>query len=185
MSPGGIRREEGIGPPFLADALARFEELRGLGERSAARLTDLQLVVRLDPESNSVALVMKHLAGNMLSRWTDFLSVDGEKPGRNRDSEFEDEAEVPAAEVRRRFTAGWELVLATVRGLQPEDLTKTVFIRTETHTVLAAINRQLVHYGYHTGQLVFLAKHLASARWESLSVPRGGSAEFNRRKAGG
>jgi hypothetical protein len=169
---------------YLADSLGRFEELRALGGKTIARLSDDQLAVRLDPESNSVALVMKHMAGNMRSRWTDFLTSDGEKPDRNRDSEFEDQSDVPAAELRRRFDAGWELVLATVRSLRPEDLTRTVLIRTEPHTVLAAINRQLTHYGYHTGQIIFIAKHLASGRWESLSVPRGGSEAFNRRKAG-
>ena len=178
-----MKMDSDLASAFLADAIRRFEETRTLGEASIARLSDDRLALRLDPESNSVALVMKHMAGNMRSRWTDFLTSDGEKPDRNRDSEFEDEADVPPAELRRRFTAGWDLVLGVMRSLRPEDLTRTVTIRTEPLTVVSAVNRQLVHYGYHTGQIVFLAKHLLSDEWESLSVPRGGSAAFNSKMA--
>jgi hypothetical protein len=167
---------------YLADARTLFRYYQGLGERAMAQLTDRQLLLAPDAESNSVALIVKHLAGNMRSRWTGFLTTDGEKPHRNRDSEFE----APPAtreELLRLWNAGWQTLYDALAPLTDGDLTRTVYIRSEAHSVLQAINRQLAHYSYHVGQIVFLAKHLQSGEWKSLSVPRGRSEEFRRRVA--
>ena len=149
-----------------------------------AQVSDEQLYVALDPEMNSIALIVKHLAGNMCSRWSDFLTSDGEKPGRNRDCEFE-EPPVGRAAVMELWETGWETLFGALEPLTDADLGRTVTIRGEAHSVMQAINRQLAHYPYHCGQIVFLAKHLAHEGWQSLSVPRKGSAEFNRRVAAG
>ena len=127
---------------------------------------------------------MKHMAGNMRSRWTDFLTTDGEKPDRNRDSEFETEDSDTAASIRDRWEDGWSRVFAAIESLQPEDLLRTVTVRGEKHTVLQAITRQLTHYASHVGQIVFLAKHLTGDRWQTLSIPRGKSREFDVSKSG-
>jgi hypothetical protein len=164
---------------YIKDALRHFRSLKWLAEAAAAQVSDDDLFVTLDSESNSIAHIMKHLAGNMRSRWTDFLTTDGEKPDRNRDSEFL----IEQADTKERLFAfwesGWQCLLSAIDPLEPGDLGKTVFIRGEPHMVLEAINRQLSHYSYHVGQIVFLAKHFASDRWESLSVPRGKSQELN------
>jgi hypothetical protein len=165
---------------YLADSLAVFRQYKTLSERAIAQLTDEQLTQTLDPEMNSVALIVKHMAGNMRSRWTDFLTSDGEKTWRNRDSEFVD----PPAnreQLLQVWNAGWQLVFSALEPLSDKDLGRTVIIRGEAHSVMQAINRQIAHYCYHCGQIVFLAKHLQSAKWTSLSVPRGKSAEFNAR----
>src|SRR5262249_26814726 len=133
----------------------------------------------LDPESNSIAIIMKHLAGNMRSRWREFLNSDGEKPDRNRDSEFEMEAGQTKTALLERWEDGWRHLFNAIRPLGENDLAKTVLIRGEQHSVAQAINRQLTHYACHVGQIVFLAKHFRSKDWHSLSVPRGKSAEFN------
>jgi hypothetical protein len=146
-----------------------------------AQLTDQELFLALDPESNSVAVVVKHMAGNMRSRFTDFLISDGEKPDRHRDQEFEMAPGITRGEVMRWWEEGWAQVLAAVDALRPEDLMGVVTIRGEPHSVLQALNRQVAHYAYHVGQIVFLAKHLAGANWKSLSIPKGRSADFNAR----
>jgi hypothetical protein len=173
---------------MTADLAAHYldevhRQLRGhkrLGEGAIAQLTDEQLFVTLDPESNSVAVMVKHLAGNMHSRFTDFLVTDGEKPDRHRDQEFE-LGSATRADVMRWWNDGWQIVLEAVAALKPEDVSRTVYIRQEPHSVLQAINRQVAHYANHVGQIVFLAKHLRSQDWKSLSIPRGQSEAFNRK----
>jgi hypothetical protein len=165
---------------YLADSLAVFRQYKALAERAIAQATDEQLGRALDAESNSIATIVKHLAGNMRSRWTDFLTTDGEKPDRNRDEEFENP---PATreEILRMWEAGWQQVFTALGPLTDSDLNRTVHIRAEPHSVMQAINRQVAHYAYHVGQIVFLAKHLQSDGWKPLTIPRGKSAEFNRR----
>ncbi len=161
-----------VGADFLRSARARLASLKTLGEQALARLDDTDIAKTLDPESNSVGIIVQHIAGNMRSRWTDFLTTDGEKPDRNRDGEFESEPGVTKAQLMRRWEAGWRILFAALDALKPEDLTRSVLIRGESLTVVDAINRQLVHYGQHVGQIVFLAKHFKWRTWESLSVPR-------------
>jgi hypothetical protein len=166
---------------YLDEVRRQFRGHKRLAERAFAQLKDDELFVTLDPESNSVAIIIKHLAGNMRSRFTDFLTADGEKPDRYRDQEFEMNAATNRADVMRWWEEGWARVLSAMEALKPEDLMRTVTIRGEPHTVLQAINRQVAHYAYHVGQIVFLAKHLRSSEWKSLSIPRGRSDEFNRK----
>jgi hypothetical protein len=149
-----------------------------MGEAAMAQLTDEDFLVILDPESNSVAIIVKHLAGNMRSRFTDFLTSDGEKPDRFRDREFEITPATTRADVMKWWEEGWSIVFAAIDALKPEDVMRTVTIRSEPHTVLQAINRQIAHYAQHIGQIVLLAKHLRSSEWKTLSVPRGKSEEF-------
>ena len=175
---------ESLGAHYLADALARFRESRSQAERAMAQVGDDDFFRTLDPESNSIALVVKHMAGNMRSRWTDFLTSDGEKPDRRRDTEFEAGEADTREELMRRWAEGWALVFAAVEPLTEADLLRTVMIRAEPHTVVQAIDRQLTHYAYHAGQIVFLAKHFASSNWKTLSVARGKSEAFNERKMG-
>jgi len=160
---------------YLQDALTLFRSYKSMGEKAMAQVTDEQLQLALDSESNSIAIIVKHLAGNMRSRWTDFLTTDGEKPGRNRDTEFE---AAPATRVAlmELWESGWRWVFAALEPLTESDLGRMVFIRAEPHSVMQAINRQLGHYACHIGQIVFLAKHFQSSRWESLSIPRRKSA---------
>jgi hypothetical protein len=165
---------------YLDEAFRSLRGYRRLGEGAMAQVSDEQLFVQLDPESNSIAVIVRHLNGNMKSRFTDFLVSDGEKPWRNRDQEFEQPAGSTRAEVMQAWDEGWDLVLSTVKSLQPADVGRTVTIRGEPHTVLQAVSRQVAHYAYHVGQIVFVAKHLRSSEWKSLSIPRGRSAEFNR-----
>ena len=139
--------------------------------------------ITLDPESNSIAVLVKHLAGNMRSRFTDFLTTDGEKPNRDRDREFEMNSTTTRADIMGWWEEGWARVFAAVEALKPEDIMRTVTVRGEPHTVLQAINRQIAHYAQHTGQIVFLAKHLRSSEWKTLSVPRGKSKDFNAQMA--
>ncbi len=149
-----------------------------------AQISDEQLFVTLDPESNSIALIVKHMTGNMRSRWTDFLTTDGEKADRNRDTEFVDPPATRAA-LLESWESGWNLVFSALEPLTDADLGHTVTIRGEAHSVMQAINRQIAHYAQHVGQIVFLAKHLAGPQWTSLSVPRNRSAEFNQRVLAG
>lgn len=165
---------------YLKDSIAVLRYYKSLGERAMAQVTDEQLTTTLDSEMNSIAQIVKHLAGNMRSRWTDFLTSDGEKPDRNRDREF-DEPPRTREEVMNMWEAGWRCVFDALEPLTDADLGRTVSIRGEAHSVMQAINRQMAHYPYHIGQIVLLAKHLQSAEWKTLSVPRGRSAEFNRR----
>jgi hypothetical protein len=170
-----------IADHYLDEVHRQFRGHKRLGEGALAQLTDEQLFVTLDPESNSIAIVVKHLAGNMRSRFTDFLTTDGEKPDRCRDQEFELTTATTRADVMQCWEQGWACVFAAVQALQAEDVMRTVYIRNEAHTVLQALNRQVAHYAYHVGQIVFLAKHFRSGEWKSLSVPRGKSEEFNRK----
>jgi uncharacterized protein DUF1572 len=169
-----------LGHHYLADAITTFRAYKKLAEKALDQLRDEEYFTTLDEESNSIAVIMKHLAGNMLSRWTDFLTTDGEKPERNRDMEFVIEPQTSKSEVMNYWEKGWQRTLETLEALQPEDLLRTVMIRGETHTVVQSINRQLAHYPYHIGQIVFLAKHFRSADWKSLSIPKNKSAEFNK-----
>lgn len=162
----------------LADALSLFRFYKTLGEKAMAQTPDSELTTVLDPEMNSIALIVKHMAGNMRSRWTDFLTTDGEKPDRNRDSEF-----VAPPEDRQALMAAWEQGWAHVFGaldpLSDSDLGRVVLIRGERHSVLQAINRQMTHYAYHVGQIVMLAKHFQGEKWQTLSLAKNRSAEFN------
>jgi hypothetical protein len=170
---------EAIVQNYFEDALKAFRAYKKLAEKAIAQLQDEEFFVTLDQESNSVAVIMKHMAGNMLSRWSDFLTSDGEKPDRNRDMEFVIEAQTKKDDVIAYWERGWKCVFDALEPLQPEDLGKVVLIRGEEHTVVQAMNRQLMHYAYHIGQIVFLAKHYRSEGWSSLSIPRNRSAEFN------
>ena len=169
---------------YLKDSLAIFRQYKRLAEAAIAQLTDDQLCTTLDPEMNSVALIVKHMSGNMRSRWTDFLTTDGEKPTRNRDQEFCD-GPTDRTELMKTWEEGWSTLFNALEPLTEADLARTVTIRGEAHSVMQAINRQLAHYPYHCGQIVFLAKHLQSDNWQSLSVPRNRSAEFNQQVAEG
>jgi hypothetical protein len=164
---------------YLEEVRRQFHGHKRLGEGAMAQMNDEEFFITLDPESNSIALIVKHLAGNMRSRFTDFLTTDGEKPDRNRDQEFE-VGELSRPELMLRWEEGWNVVFGAIDGLKADDLMRTVTIRQQPHTVLQALNRQLAHYAYHVGQIVFLAKHLRSNDWKSLSVPRGQSEQFNR-----
>jgi hypothetical protein len=162
------------GAEFLRSARARLASLKELGEKALERLDDTDLTASIDPEANSVAVIVQHIAGNMRSRWTDFLTTDGEKPDRNRDGEFEPSPDLRRKRLMERWEEGWRVLYAALDALKPEDLTRTVVIRGEELTALDAINRQLVHYGQHVGQIVLLAKHLKWRTWQSLSIPRKG-----------
>jgi uncharacterized damage-inducible protein DinB len=169
---------------YIEDSLVIFRLNKKLAEGAMAQLSDEQLFAALDDEMNSVALIVKHMTGNMRSRWTDFLTTDGEKPDRNRDTEFVDPPATRAA-LLEAWEAGWKCVFTALEPLTDADLGRTITIRGEAHSVMQAVNRQVGHYAYHTGQIVFLAKHLAGTKWKSLSVPRNKSADFNRRVLAG
>ncbi len=170
---------EAIVQNYLEDAVSSFKAAKKLADKAIAQMKDEEFFVTLDEEANSVAVIMKHMAGNMFSRWTNFLTSDGEKPDRNRDMEFVIEANTTKADVLDYWERGWACVFAAVEPLTPEDFEKTVTIRGEKHTIVQALNRQMTHYSYHIGQIVFLAKHFRSAQWNSLSIPRNKSVEFN------
>jgi uncharacterized damage-inducible protein DinB len=165
---------------YLEDSIELFRYYKKLADRAMAQVADEQLFAALDAESNSIAIIVKHVAGNMRSRWTDFLTSDGEKPNRDRDSEFENPAATREA-LLRDWENGWACVFNALEPLTDDDLERTVHIRGEAHSVMQAINRQVAHYAHHTGQIVLLAKHYAGENWQSLSIPRHQSAEFNRR----
>ena len=167
---------------YIEDALAVFHYYKRLAERAMEQVTDEQLFAVIDPEANSIAVIVKHMAGNMRSRWTDFLTTDGEKPNRDRDSEFVDPP-ATRSDVLAAWEDGWNRLFTALEPLTDADLGRTVAIRGEAHSVMQAINRQLAHYPHHVGQIVLLAKHFACDRWQSLSVPRNKSAEFNRKVA--
>ena len=156
---------------YLKDSLAVFRQYKKLAEGAMAQTTDAQLYVTLDSEANSIALLVKHMAGNMRSRWTDFLTTDGEKPDRHRDSEFVEPPPTREALMQLREN-GWNCVFTALEPLTDADLGRTVTIRGEAHSVMQAINRQLAHYAAHCGQIVFLAKHLQHDNWKSLSIPK-------------
>jgi uncharacterized protein DUF1572 len=170
---------DAIGQDYLADSVSSFRAYKKLADKAIEQLQDAEFFVTLDEEANSVAVVMKHMAGNMISRWTDFLTSDGEKPDRNRDMEFVITADTSKQAVLEYWERGWKTVFDAVEPLRIEDLEKKVFIRGQEHTVVQAINRQIAHYAYHIGQIVFQAKHFRSAEWKSLSIPKNKSSEFN------
>lgn len=165
---------------YLRDSLSLFRYYKHLTERALEQVTDEQLFAVLDGEMNSLAIIVKHLAGNMRSRWADFLVSDGEKPDRQRDTEFENPPATRAG-LMKLWEDGWAYVFTALEPLSDADIDRTVMIRGEPHSVMQAINRQIAHYAYHCGQIVFLAKHLQAKQWKSLSVPRGKSEEFNQR----
>lgn len=169
---------------YLEDVVDQFRKLKDLADRALSQVRDEDLSAALDPESNSLAVLVRHMAGNLRSRWTDFLHSDGEKPDRDRDSEFVVPEGTTREELLSRWEEGWRCLFQTLAALGEEDLSLTVLIRAEPHSVVKAINRQLTHYGYHVGQIVFLAKHFASEDWKTLSVARGGTREYNAEKFG-
>src|SRR5437588_7992600 len=172
---------QSLGQHYLEDALRTFRNYKQLAERAFAQISDEDFFRTIDEESNSIAVNIKHLAGNMFSRWTDFLTTDGEKPERDRDMEFVMLPETTKEEMLGYWEKGWQRVVYAIRQLTPEDLMRTVKIRDQDHTVVQAIDRQLAHYAYHVGQIVYLAKHFKSSDWQSLSVPKNKSAEFSAR----
>ena len=169
---------------YLEDALEVLRYYKKLAERAMAQVADEHLFTTLDPEANSIAIIVKHMTGNMRSRWTDFLTTDGEKPTRNRDGEFVDPAPTRAA-LMADWDDGWACVFSALEPLTDADLTRTITIRGEAHSVMQAVNRQLAHYPHHVGQIVLISKHFACDHWQSLSVPRNKSAEFTRRVEAG
>lgn len=169
---------------YLEDSLEVFRYYKKLAEGAMAQVTDAELFIALDEEANSIAVIVKHMAGNMRSRWTDFLTTDGEKPDRNRDSEFVDPPHTREA-LMSLWEQGWRYVFSALEPLSEAELSTPVTIRGETHSVMQAINRQMTHYSHHIGQIVLLAKHFQHANWQSLSVPRNRSAEFNQKVLAG
>lgn len=170
----------------VKDSVDLFRYYKKLGERAMEQCPDDGLCAALDDESNSIAVIVKHMAGNMRSRWTHFLTTDGEKPDRHRDTEFETPPKT-RAELLTLWEQGWKYLFEALEQLSDADLTRTVTIRTEPHSVTQAINRQIAHYSYHVGQIAFLAKHFAakSGNWSALTIPRKKSADFNARVASG
>jgi uncharacterized damage-inducible protein DinB len=169
---------------YLKDSIDLFHYYKKLGERAMAQCPDKALFTTLDAESNSIAIIVKHMAGNMRSRWTDFLTTDGEKPDRHRDTEFEEPPKT-RAELMELWERGWKHIFDALQPLTDADLTQTITIRTEPHSVMQAINCQVAHYSYHVGQIVYLARHAAGDKWQTLTVPKKKSAEFNRQVASG
>ncbi len=166
---------------YLHSIQKLFAFYKKLGEDAINQLTGEQLLWKPGEESNSIANIIQHLSGNMMSRFTDFLTTDGEKPWRNRDAEFEDQIK-SKDELLQQWEKGWSILFNTINNLKAGDLEKIIYIRNEGHTVLEALNRQLAHYAYHTGQMVFIAKHLAGSNWKTLSIAKGKSGEFNEKK---
>ena len=163
---------------YLEEARRQLRGHKRMGEAAMSQLKDEELFITLDPEANSVAVIVKHLAGNMRSRFTDFLTTDGEKPDRFRDGEFELTSATTRDDVMKLWEEGWACVFGAIDPLEAENVMRMVTIRGEPHTVLQAVNRQIAHYAQHIGQIVFLAKHLRSSEWKTLSIPRGKSEEF-------
>jgi hypothetical protein len=173
-----------IGVHYLDDARRQFVKLKAQAERAMAQVEDADFFRSPDPESNSIAIVVKHVAGNMRSRWTSFLTTDGDKPNRNRDGEFLVEPGDTRQRLMEQWEAGWTLLFDALAALTPDHLEGSVRVRGEPHTVLEAINRQMTHYAAHVGQIVYLAKHWAGSSWRTLSIPRGKSREFDVAKDG-
>jgi hypothetical protein len=168
---------------YLQNIQQLFASYKSMGERAMAQLSEGQLTQSLGEESNSIAVIVKHLRGNMLSRWTNFLTEDGEKPWRKRDREFEADLHSREA-IMAAWEEGWACLFEAIRPLQADQVLQTIHIRGEVHTVLEAANRQLTHYSYHIGQIVLLAKHWRGGEWQTLSIPRGESEQFNQQKFG-
>ncbi len=163
---------------FLESAIKRFKEYKALGEKTFDQLEEAQLHQQPNEASNSIAIIIQHLHGNMLSRWTHFLTEDGEKTWRNRDAEFEVQ-QLSKDQLLQKWNEGWAAVLQTLESLQPEDLSKNIIIRSQPLVVVDAINRQLAHYSYHVGQIVYMGKWLKNNEWQTLSIPKGASQKFN------
>lgn len=163
---------------YLDSVIKRIKEYKELGDKTLAQLSDDQLFYRPNESSNSIALIIQHMNGNMLSRWTNFLTEDGEKPWRRRDEEFEEQS-LGKEEMLALWEEGWKIFLDTLHSLTTADLQKTITIRTQPLIVMDAINRQLAHYSYHVGQIVFIGKSLKDSGWQSLSIPKGDSNRFN------
>lgn len=168
-----------IGNEYLQNSVLTFETYKGLADRAMAQIDNEQFFAALDPESNSIAVIVKHLSGNLSSRWTDFLTSDGEKPSRDRDAEFEVGDSATRAELMSNWERGWEIAFRELKAVTADDLAKTIYIRSEPHSVLKAIARQLSHGAYHVGQIVFLAKHFADGSWKALTIPRNKSRGLN------
>jgi len=166
---------------YLENVLTEMKTSRRLAEGALAQITDEQFFHEFDHENNTIAIIVRHIAGNMRSRWRDFLDSDGEKPDRNRDGEFITTTADSRDAIMAEWSAGWEIMMNTLKSLTPANLDKVVKIRREDYTVFAAINRQLTHYAYHVGQIVFMARHLVGESWQSLSIPRGESDTFNKK----
>lgn len=166
---------------YLTSAKRQFLYYKSLGEKAIDQLESEQLFATPNEDSNSIAIIVKHLWGNMLSRWTDFLTTDGEKPSRNRDGEFIDDLQTKEA-VIQKWNEGWDCLFKTLDSLTEEDLSKIIYIRNEGHTAMEAINRQLAHYPYHIGQMVYIAKMLKKTSWDSLSIPKNKSGDYNTQK---
>jgi hypothetical protein len=164
---------------YLSDAIQSFRSYKKLADRCIDQVSEEEFFAVVDEESNSIAVLVKHVAGNLHSRWRDFLTTDGEKPERERDQEFEIMADTRES-LLEFWNSGWESLFGSIEPLTDEDFAKIITIRGEPHTIVEAINRQLTHYSYHIGQIVFLGKHLRSSKWNTLSVPRNRSAEYNR-----
>ena len=169
---------------WIADAVLQFRKYKKLAEGALAQVADADFFRTIDPQSNSVALVVKHMAGNMRSRWTDFRTSDGEKPDRDRDEEFEARERDTRESLMAAWEAGWTLTFEAIAPLRPEDLLAEIRIRGQAHTVIQAVHRQLTHYAYHVGQIVLLARHFAGPRWTSLSIPKGKSKEIEVARSG-
>ena len=163
---------------YIESAKKEFEYYKKLGEKTFAQLTDEQLFNQINSESNCIATIIKHLRGNMLSRWTDFLTTDGEKEWRNRDAEF-DEINFSKEELLAKWEQGWKCLMDIIENLEEADLGKTIYIRKEPHHVIEAINRQIAHYSYHVGQIVYLSKEIKKDSFASLSIPKNKSKDFN------
>ena len=161
--------------------LREFQRLKSLADGALSQCSDEQFFESPAPGDNSIAVITKHVAGNMVSRWTDLLTTDGEKPDRNRDAEFEILPEDSRARLLGLWEQGWSVLFASLGSLAEADMSRSIRIRGESLTVLQAVNRQLTHYSYHVGQIVYVAKHFCGASWKTLSIPRGGSARFNQR----
>jgi hypothetical protein len=168
----------------LKDSVDLLRFYKRLGDRAMAQASDEAMFATIDDESNSIAIIVKHLAGNMRSRWTDFLTSDGEKPDRDRDSEFEAPPKT-RDELLALWESGWQLTFDALAPLTDADLSRTAYIRSEAHSVMQTIHRQVTHYAYHVGQIVYLAKHFAGPDWNALTIPRRKSAEFNAKVASG
>ena len=168
----------------LKDSVDLLRFYKGLGDRAMAQVSEEALFATIDGESNSIAIIVKHLAGNMRSRWTDFLTSDGEKPDRDRESEFEAPPKT-RAEILAMWESGWQLAFDALAPLTDADLSRTAYIRNEAHSVMQTIHRQVAHYSYHVGQIVYLAKHFAGSEWNALTIPRRKSAEYNAKVASG
>jgi hypothetical protein len=162
---------------YLHDLARTFRHYKSLGDGAIAQVSDDNLHALVDPDANSVAIVITHIAGNLRSRFTDFLTSDGEKPGRNRDGEFAMPARPSRAELLAAWSDAFAIALASIESLRPEDLDRTIYVRQEAFLVVEALNRSVSHTAYHVGQIVLLAKHFAGPHWTTLSIPKGKSAE--------